>query len=77
MRNRTSYVCGNCNSSFADLEVNQLLDSTGTLRCSYCSSELEEMLDTQNSSQLLSMTRCVAIYYKRFCCNEYWIGLIH
>ena len=59
MRNRTSYVCGNCNSSFADLEVNQLIDSTGMLRCSHCSSELEEMLETQNTSQLISMTRCV------------------
>ena len=59
MRNRTSYVCGNCDSSFADLEVNQLIDSTGMLRCSHCSSELEEMLETQNTSQLLSMTRCV------------------
>ena len=61
MRNRTSYVCGTCDSSFADLEVNQLLDSTGVLRCSHCSSELEEMLDAQNSSQLISMTRCLLI----------------
>ena len=77
MRNRTSYVCGNCNSSFADLEVNQLLDSTGTLRCSYCSSELEEMLDAQNSSQLLSVTRCANIIKDSCVQCIYWIGLIH
>lgn len=61
MRNRTSYVCKTCDSSFADLEVNQLLDSTGVLRCTHCSSELEEMLDAQNSSDLISMTRCLLV----------------
>ena len=76
MRNRTSYVCGNCNSSFADLEVNQLLDSTGALRCTYCSSELEEMVDAQNSSQLISMTRCVTII-KDLCAMHTGIGLTH
>ena len=69
MRNRTSYVCGNCDSSFSDLEVNQLLDSTGVLRCSFCSSELEEKLDAQTDSQAISMTR----YLQMMCCLcAYW-----
>ena len=76
MRNRTSYVCGNCDSSFADLEVNQLLDSTGVLRCTYCSSELEEMQDAQNSSQMISITRCITIIKNCVQC-VYWIGLTH
>jgi len=60
MRNRTSYLCGNCNKTFQDLEVNQLLDiSTGQLRCTYCSNELEESVDTECSTQLISMARCV------------------
>ncbi|XP_065910488.1 general transcription factor IIE subunit 1-like isoform X2 [Dysidea avara] len=58
MRNRTSYLCGNCNKTFQDLEVNQLIDvSTGQLRCTYCSNELEESIDTECSTQLISMAR--------------------
>ena len=68
MRNRTSYVCKNCDSSYADLEVNQLLDSAGVLRCTHCSSELEEMLDTRNSSELITMTRYLLMLTLGFIC---------
>jgi len=41
--NRASFVCPQCQSSYTDLQVNQLLDiTTGRLFCSFCTTEVEE-----------------------------------
>ncbi|NXD56100.1 T2EA factor, partial [Corvus moneduloides] len=40
---RSSFKCPSCSSSYTDLEVNQLFDAfTGTFRCTYCNTEVEE-----------------------------------
>ncbi|NXA40002.1 T2EA factor, partial [Eudromia elegans] len=40
---RSSFKCPSCSSTYTDLEVNQLFDAlTGTFRCTYCSTEVEE-----------------------------------
>ncbi len=40
---RASFKCPNCVKTFTDLEADQLFDfQTGTFRCTYCGSEVEE-----------------------------------
>ncbi|XP_033017105.1 general transcription factor IIE subunit 1-like isoform X2 [Lacerta agilis] len=40
---RSSFKCPACSNAYTDLEVNQLFDAfTGTFRCTYCNTEVEE-----------------------------------
>nr|XP_041571708.1 general transcription factor IIE subunit 1 [Taeniopygia guttata] len=40
---RSSFKCPSCSNTYTDLEVNQLFDAfTGTFRCTYCNTEVEE-----------------------------------
>lgn len=49
VRNRTSYICPNCQKTFSDLDVDRLMDVVeGVLKCSMCYTTLEEDLPEGN-----------------------------
>lgn len=53
--NRASFMCPNCQKTYTDLEVNQLLDPmSGKLICTFCDTEVEE--DTSNGPKTDSRT---------------------
>lgn len=53
--NRASFMCPQCQSTYTDLQVNQLLDPmSGRLICTFCDTEVEE--DTSNGPKTDSRT---------------------
>lgn len=50
-RNRPSFSCTLCEKKYSDLEVDRLLDLvTGSLKCGFCSGEVEEEMTEKHSS---------------------------